>query len=164
MDNNDLFYGEREPEKKEPQPGQPYPGNYQQGYNGGPGYNNGNGYNNGYDGYGYPPRNQANGVAIAALVTGLISMCCCFCPYVSLPCAIAGIIMAILSRKNGGMNAMSIIGLITSIIGLIIAALIIMYAIYVMSHPELYKQILEEYNRMLESMEHSGACLRLFLK
>lgn len=148
MGNDDLFYGEREPEKKEPQPGQPYPGSYQQGYNG----------------YGYPPRNQASGLSIAALVTGLISTCCCFCPYVSLPCAIAGIIMAILSRKNGGMNAMSIIGLVTSIIGLIIAALILMYVIYVMSHPELYQQILEEYNRMLESMEHSGACLRLFLK
>lgn len=159
MDNDDLFYGEKEPEKKEPQPGQPY----QQGYNGGNGYNNGYGNYGGYDGYGYPPRKPANGLAIAALVTGLISICCCFCPYVSFPCAIAGIITAVLSRKQGGMNTMAIIGLITAIIGLIIAAFMIMYVIYVMSHPELYQQILDEYYKMLESMENTGSYLRLFL-
>lgn len=153
MDNNDLFYGEREPEKREPQPGQP--GGYQQGYNGSNGYG-------GYDGYGYPPRQPANGLAIAALVTGLISLCCCVCFYVSLPCAIAAIITAILSRKQGGMSAMAIIGLITGIIGMIIAAFMIMYVIYVMSNPALYQQIMDEYYRILESMEHTGSCLRLF--
>lgn len=153
MDNDDLFYGEKEPEKKEPPHG---PNGYQQGYNGG------NGYGNNYNDYGYPPPKQTNGLAIAALVTGLISMGCCFCPYISLPCAIAGIVTAILSRKQGGMNTMAIIGLIASIIGLIIAAFMIMYLIYVMSHPELYKQIMEEYYRMLESMEGLDI-LQLFL-
>lgn len=162
MNNEDLFYGEKEPEKKEPQSGQPYPGGYQQGSNGAPGYNGGSGYNNGYNEYGYPPAKPANGLAIAALVTGLISLCCCVCFYVSLPCAIAAIITAILSRKQGGMNTMAIIGLITGIIGMIIAAFMIMYVIYVMSNPALYQQIMDEYYRILESMEHTGSCLWLF--
>jgi hypothetical protein len=159
MDNDDLFYKEREPEKKDSRQSTYEQGNYQQHSDQqdpyGQGYPGGNGYNE----YGYPQKKPANGPAIAALVTGLISMCCCFCPYVSLPCAIAGIITAILSRKTGGMNAMAIVGLITSIIGLIIAAFMIIYLVYVMSHPELYQQIMEEYYRMLESMEQSGALL-----
>jgi hypothetical protein len=162
MNNDDLFYEEREPEKKSAPQNTFEQGDYQQNYNQqgpyGQSYPGGNGYNE----YGYPQKKPANGLAIAALVTGLVSMCCCFCPYVSLPCAIAGIITAILSRKNGGMNAMAIVGLIASIIGLIIAAFMIMYIVYVMSHPELYQQIMDEYYRMMESMEQSGAFLRLF--
>lgn len=155
MNNDDLFYEEREPEKMDPQQNTFEQGNYQQNYNQqypyGQGYPEGNGYNE----YEYPPQKPVNGLAIAALVTGLISMCCCFCPFLSLLCAIAGLITSILSRKNGGMNAMAIAGLITSIIGLIIAAFMIMCIVYVMSNPEQYQQFTEfwdEYYRMLESI------------
>lgn len=91
-------------------------------------------------------------------------MFCCLCPYISLPCAIAAIITAVLSRKGQGMSPMAIVGLITGIIGLIIAGFLIIYVIYVMSNPALYQEIMDQYYQLLESAENSGAFLRLFFK
>lgn len=56
MNDNDLFYGEREPEQKTP-PHTPYPD--------GSGYDPNQSFNQGYPNYNgsypYPPQNPANG-------------------------------------------------------------------------------------------------------
>lgn len=147
MENEDLFYGEKEPEKKDaPQRNDQY-GGY-------PPYGN----------YSQPPKKTGNGLGIASLVTGIISICCCLCPYIGLFCAVAGIITAVLARKQGNNDAIPIMGLVISITGLIINVFLIIYIVYVMMNPTLYRELMEEYNRILESMEDAGYFLRLFRK
>ncbi len=149
MNEDDLFYGEREPEKKDT-------GNGQNGYND---YNdNNNGYNNGYDnGYnnGYPQK-KSNPLAIASLITGILSLLCIVVPYFGLPLAIAGIVTAVLSRHQGGANYMSgmaVAGLVLSIVGLVMCAFLLIMVVYMMLNPEYLETIYEEYYDIMDSMD-----------
>ena len=65
-----------------------------------------------------------NGKATASLVCGLIGLLCCS------PCAIAGLILAIIAKKAGNTSGKATAGLVISIIALVIWAisLIIMFA------------------------------------
>lgn len=141
MNDDDLFYGEREPEKKDT--------------------NNG-GYS--YDNNGQPQKKPRNALAIASLVTGLISLVCIFVPYFGVPIAIAGIVTAILSRHQSDTNYMSgmaVAGLVLSIIGLVLCALLLIAVIYMMLNPELMETIYDQYYDMIESMEGMGYLIRL---
>ncbi len=61
------------------------------------------------------------GLSVASMVLGICSLVlgCCFW-YVSIPCAIVGVILggASLSKKKGG-KGMAVAGVVTSIIGLV---------------------------------------------
>ena len=184
MKDEDLFYGEREPEKKENASnqnygnGNPYSNGDQYGngnpYSNGGQYGNGNPYNNGYNGNpngnyggpnGYGPGPQpVNGFAVAALVTGIISTCCCFCPYASLPCAVAAIVTAIMSKRDGRRPTMAMIGLVLGIIGLLISGTIIAYAFYLMSNPEFMNEMMKQYEEMMKDAMRNGALIRLLRK
>lgn len=61
------------------------------------------------------------GFGVASMVLGIVSILCSCCfYYVSLPCAILGIILAAVAMKKGGSGkGMGIAGLVTSIIALI---------------------------------------------
>ncbi len=79
------------------------------------------------------PANPNNGFAIGALVCGIASiLCCCGCG-IGVIVGIAGIVMAILSKKdNGGkLSGMALAGLICSIVGIVfgVGALIYYFAI-----------------------------------
>ncbi|MBQ8297839.1 MAG: DUF4190 domain-containing protein [Ruminococcus sp.] len=70
-----------------------------------------------------------SGCAVASMILGIIALClsCCFY-YVSLPCAVLGVILGavgIKSRKGG--RGMGIAGLVCSIISLVPAILVIAF-------------------------------------
>ncbi len=75
--------------------------------------------------YGEQPNGGA-GLAIASMVLGILALvlsCCLY--YVSVPCAIAGIICAVISMKgNRAGKGMAIAGLVCSIISFIPAAVL----------------------------------------
>ena len=79
------------------------------------------------DGYQQPPMPpqappQTNGLAIGALVLGILSVvCCCCCIGINIILGIIAIILAVVSRKNsnGKMSGMAIAGLVLGILGVI---------------------------------------------
>lgn len=94
--------------------------------------------NNNFDGgvdnnYQSPELNQGpavpdrKGMAVASLVLGIISVVLFCVWYLSLPCAVVGLILGILSLKSSG-RGMAIAGLVLSIIALAIAVVMIILA------------------------------------
>src|SRR5690554_2477100 len=95
--------------------------------------------NNNFDGgvdnnYQSPELNQGpavpdrKGMAVASLVLGIISVVLFCAWYLSLPCAVVGLILGILSLKSSD-RGMAIAGLVLSIIGLAIdVVMIILFA------------------------------------
>lgn len=82
---------------------------------------------NGYDMQGQPPQRPTSGCSIAALILGIIAILssCCFW-FVSIPCAVLGIIFAAVGIKSGkGGKGMGIAGLILSIVSLVPAIVVI---------------------------------------
>lgn len=73
-----------------------------------------------YQVYGAPelpelPEQQKNGLAIASLVLGIVSICCC----AGLPLGITGLILGIISKKKYPLNNMAIVGIILSSLGIV---------------------------------------------
>lgn len=64
---------------------------------------------------------QNNGLAIASLVCGIISIVLCCCCGLGVLLGIAGIVLAILSKKNSGgkLSGLAIAGLICGIVGVV---------------------------------------------
>ena len=94
--------------------------------------------NNNFDGgvdnnYQSPELNQGpavpdrKGMAVASLVLGILSVELFCLWYLSLPCAVVGLILGILSLKSSG-RGMAIAGLVLSIIALAIAVVMIILA------------------------------------
>lgn len=76
-------------------------------------------YNNG-------PR-PTSGAAIASMILGIIALLssCCFY-YISIPCAVIGVILAAVGIKSGkGGKGMAIAGLVCSIISLVPAVMVV---------------------------------------
>lgn len=73
--------------------------------------------------------NPNNGMAIGALVCGIVSILLCCCCGIGAVVAIVGIVLAVLSKKaNGGkMSGMAVAGLVCSIIGVVFSAGYIIY-------------------------------------
>lgn len=72
---------------------------------------------------------QTNGLAVASMVCGILSIILtCFIPYVSWALAIAGIILAAVSKKSGK-SGMATAGLVCSIIALAIWVIFIIVVV-----------------------------------
>lgn len=79
----------------------------------------------------YNPNNQSkppvSGACIASMILGIVALllsCCLY--YVSIPCAILGIILAAVGMKSGkGGKGMGIAGLVCSIVSLVPAIIVI---------------------------------------
>ncbi len=69
------------------------------------------------------PQNNNNGLAVAALVLGIISIVLCFVPFLSAILAILAIIFGIIALKSAR-RGMAIAGLATGILGLLLGILI----------------------------------------
>ncbi len=65
-----------------------------------------------------------NGLAIAAMVLGIISLVLFFYWYIAFPCAVLAIIFAVISRKHGK-NGMATAGLVTGIISIVVEIIMI---------------------------------------
>ena len=70
-----------------------------------------------------PPKRSGNGMSIAALVMGILSLVCCCCGYASIAFGALGIIFALLSRGEEPMNTQAKVGLVLSCIGIALAVI-----------------------------------------
>ena len=80
----------------------------------------------------YPvqPPKQNNGLAIAALVCGIVSVAFCCCDFLSILTGIAAIVLAICSRKNGEkMSGLALAGLICGIVGAALGLIMLVFSL-----------------------------------
>ena len=76
-------------------------------------------------------------MAIASMVLGMVSVVLCCIWYISLICAIAGIVFGILNNRNNGRNGMATAGIVCSIIGIVLSiAILILAAVGLMMFSE----------------------------
>ena len=127
---------------------------------------NDNGYNNGYNnnfnsGNPYNGNNQNNapqerrGLAIAALITGILSLPLAFCTgYIGCFMGLAALLLGIFSKGAAPQRSvMGILGIIFGIIAMVAGIAITILAVYmVMNNPEFmqqYKDLMEYYNNSI---------------
>lgn len=94
-------------------------------------------YNQNYDNYTQQPTppKKANGLAIASLVCGILSLIMC-CLGIGLPLGALAILFAILTRRKGqSMNTMSLSGIITGALGLFMGLVFTLYSLYLFTDP-----------------------------
>jgi hypothetical protein len=100
------------------------------------------------------PAQQSNGVAIAALVCGIVALVLCWIPVINLLSIALGLVAVILgivglrkARDPGvGGNGLAVGGLVTGVVGLLVAVLILSQIVRALSDPEvrdLFDQMLE---------------------
>lgn len=82
---------------------------------------------------GGPPQKPGNGMAIAGMVLGIVSLVIFCLWYISLPCAIVGLILSVVAKKKaketGAGGGMATAGLVLCIIALGLAIVITILAI-----------------------------------
>jgi thiol:disulfide interchange protein len=72
-----------------------------------------------------PAEKKTDVMAIISLVCGILAIILgCCTAYIGLIPGIAGIILAVLSKKNNGKSGMATAGMVCSIIGIVVAVLI----------------------------------------
>lgn len=77
-------------------------------------------YDSGYQGQG------ADGLAIASMILGMVSIVLCAWFYLALPCAIIGLVLGCVYRGKGGKNGMSIAGISCSGAGILIGLIVLL--------------------------------------
>ena len=91
-----------------------------------------NNYN--YENYGYPRRES--GLALASMITGILSVITCCTGVSCIPLGALGILFAVLSRKKDRrFSSMAIGGLFASILGLAIGALLLYFSFRILYDP-----------------------------
>ncbi|MBQ7416075.1 MAG: hypothetical protein IJW14_03435 [Oscillospiraceae bacterium] len=104
------------------------------------------------NGYQQPPYQQAapvpgKGLGIAGMILGIISLVfCCCTEYISIPCAVVGLILSIIglsSAKKAGMkNGCAVAGIVCSAISLVLVtiALVLAYTVFAEFMEQFYQQ------------------------
>lgn len=72
--------------------------------------------------------NDKNGMAVASLVLGIISICCCCVSWLSLILGVLAIVFAVLGRKNPAKKGLTTAGLVMGIIAVVLAVVSIIVA------------------------------------
>ncbi|NCB93839.1 MAG: DUF4190 domain-containing protein [Clostridia bacterium] len=107
--------------------------------------------NNPYNNQGYRPLHSSpNGFMVASLVMGILSIVLICCGF-SFFFGALGILFAILSRREGKMEAQAKVGLGLSIAGTVLGLVIILIALFGSS--EYYKTFINEYERFYNEYE-----------
>jgi thiol:disulfide interchange protein len=93
----------------------------------------------------YPPRRKKdNGLSIAALVCGIISVVGCCLPYFTVVVAIAGIVLGILSiNKHKDDKNLAIIGIVLSAVGILIGILALIGLVAIFNSPDFWESFYE---------------------
>lgn len=74
-----------------------------------------------------PVNGNKKGMAIAAMVLGILSIVLCCLWYIAIPAGLIAVILGALSMKDPSSKAFAITGIITGIIGLVIGILWIVF-------------------------------------
>lgn len=74
-----------------------------------------------------PVNGNKKGMAIAAMVLGILSVVLCCLWYIAIPAGLIAVILGALSMKDPSSKAFAITGIITGIIGLVIGILWIVF-------------------------------------
>lgn len=92
-------------------------------------------------------KGQGTGFGIASMICGIVSLIgCCGLWYVSIPCAIAAIVLGIVQIVKNESKGMAVAGIVCGAIGLLLTiVVIILVAIFVQSG--VYHEIMEEMMR-----------------
>lgn len=80
-----------------------------------------------------------NGMALASLVMGIMSLVCCCCSWLGTPCGALGIIFALLSKGDEPMSSQAKTGLILSIVGIALGVILI----FLLAGPQAFMSIWE---------------------
>lgn len=101
------------------------------------------------DGYQEPPK--TNGLAIASLVLGIVSIPMCCCTYFGIICGVLGLIFGLLSKPKTGPNAgklngLAIAGIICGAIGLVLSVILLIVSLSAANYSSnLYSEWLDEF-------------------
>ena len=103
-----------------------------------------------YQQYQTPVQPQSNGMAVGALICGILGIllsCCLW--YISIPLSIVGLVLGILvlKKKKGG-KSLAIIGIVLCAISILIGIFVAIVVIAVFTNPEfssMYDEILREF-------------------
>jgi hypothetical protein len=109
-----------------------------------------------YNNYQQQPDNN-NGMAIGSLVCGIISILvnCCTAWFISLPTAIAGIILGIMTIKNNKAGrTMAIIGIVLSSIGALIGIIVLIGCAIVSNNRSLFDQFYREFEMEFDNFNY----------
>ncbi|MDQ3306466.1 MAG: DUF4190 domain-containing protein [Actinomycetota bacterium] len=139
-------------------------------YGGQPGYGGQAGGAQG--GYGQPQRQPSNGIGIAALVVGIISLVISWVPFLGLLLAIVAIVLGVLgirkaSRGEATNKGMAITGVVTGGLALLVGAFITISTIVLLGSDEFQDftdkfQNLSECSAEAQTAEEQEACQREF--
>lgn len=76
------------------------------------------------------PEKKTDGLAIASLVLGILSIVLVCCnTYIAIVAGIVGIVLSVISKKNNGKSGMGTAGLVCSIVGIVLAIVMIILAV-----------------------------------
>lgn len=97
--------------------------------------------------YEQPKQKPSNGMAIGSLVLGIVSIVLFCIPYVTIPAAIVGLILGIISLKNNkGSKGMAIAGIILAGIGLLFGIMIAVGVAAMFRNTDFMEQFTNEIN------------------
>lgn len=71
------------------------------------------------------PEKSSDGMAIASMVLGIVSTITCIWFYLSIPCAIIGLVLGCVYRSKGGKSGMSVAGIVCACVGLVLGCLML---------------------------------------
>ncbi len=74
---------------------------------------------------GEAPQPQGKGVAIAALVLGIVSLALCLYWFLSIPAGIVAIVLGVIARRRGVGAGMALAGIITGALGAVLGFVIL---------------------------------------
>ena len=91
----------------------------------------GEGYGDYQKPYGEPQQNGdgGQGMAIASMILGIVSIVLCCAWYISLICAVAGIVLGVLHNKKGAKSGMDTAGIVCSVIGIVLTVAVWILAV-----------------------------------
>lgn len=77
------------------------------------------------------PTQRADGLGIASMVLGIVSIVCCWSPFFGLLLAILGLIFGLCAKRiNGKKSGFAIAGIITSAIGILLGTVYLLFILY----------------------------------